>query len=358
MNRETTMRAIRPTLLHAQRGFSLSELMVASTIGLLILAGMTTLLVNNSRAQAEIEKANRQVENGRFAIQSLTADLRNAGYYGEFDPTVLATPASLPDPCALTVAAHRGALPLPVQGVDGADASSLACLADLKDGTDVIVVRRTATCIAGAPGCAPLSDGGPFFQASLCTAATELGSGDTADFYRLDISTATLNRRQRNCTTAAATRRYLTHIYYVAANDRAGDGKPTLKRAELGADGTGLSINVVPLVNGIENLQVEYGLDTSADGVADLFTAAPGSAAGCADAACAAANWRNVVSVKLNLLARNLEATAGFTDKKRYVLGYDAAGDPVIDGPKQDAYKRHVFQSLVALPNPAGRKTP
>lgn len=352
------MRALRPTLLHAQRGFSLSELMIAATIGLLILAGMTTLFVNNSRAQAEIEKANRQVENGRFAIQTLTADLRNAGFYGEFDPTVLATPADMPNPCAVTVAALKGALPLPVQGIDDAAAGALDCLPDLVAGSDVIVVRRTATCVAGTAGCAPVSDGGPFFQASLCTAATELGSGDSADFYGLDITTATLDRRQRNCTTTAVIRRYLTHIYYIAANDRDGDGKPTLKRAELGVAGTELSITEVPLVNGIENLQIEYGLDTGADGVADLFTASPGTAGGCVDAACAAANWRNVVSVKLNLLARNLEATAGFEDDKRYVLGLDAAGEEVIDGPHGDAYKRHVFQSLVALPNPAGRKTP
>ncbi|NML60045.1 prepilin-type N-terminal cleavage/methylation domain-containing protein [Massilia sp. RP-1-19] len=352
------MPAFRPTLLRAQRGFSLSELMIAATIGLLILAGMTTLFVNNSRAQAEIEKANRQIENGRFAMQALTADLRNAGFYGEFDPTVLASPADLPDPCALTVAALKGALPLPVQGIDDADADALDCLPGLVAGTDVIVVRRTATCIAGTAGCAPVSDGGPFFQASLCTAAAELGSGDTADFYGLDIVTTTLDRHQRNCTTAAAIRRYLTHVYYISANDREADGVPTLKRAELGVTGTALSITEVPLVNGIENLQVEYGLDTGADGVADLFTASPATAASCADAACAVANWRNVVSVKLNLLARNLEPTAGFTDDKRYKLGLDAAGEEVVYDPENDAYKRHVFQSLVALPNPAGRKTP
>ena len=352
------MPALRPTLLRAQRGFSLSELMIAATIGLLILAGMTTLFVNNSRAQAEIEKANRQIENGRYAMQALTADLRNAGFYGEFDPTVLAAPADMPNPCALTVAALKDALPLPVQGIDDAAADALDCLPGLVPGTDVIVVRRTATCVAGTAGCAAVSEGGPFFQASLCNAVTELNSGDTANFYGLDLTTSTLNRRQRNCTTTATIRRYLTHIYYIAADDREGDGKPTLKRAELGVAGTALSIIEVPLVNGIENLQIEYGLDTGADGVADLFTASPDTTGGCADAACAVANWRNVVSIKVNLLARNLEPTTGFTDDKRYMLGRDAAGEEVVYGPRDDAYKRHVFQSLIALPNPAGRKTP
>lgn len=356
MNREKTMPAYRPPTLRAQRGFSLAELMVAATVGLLILAGMTTLFVNNTRAQGEIEKANRQVENGRFAVQALSADLRNAGFYGELDPTVLDLPAAVPDPCSVTIADVRAALPLAVQGIDDAAADTYDCLPDLRPGTDVIVVRRTATCVADATDCEPVSAGGPFFQASLCANSTELDSGDTANYYRLDLTTATLDRRQRDCATAATIRRYQTHVYYIAQSDHDSDGIPTLKRAELGVDGTVLSQNTVALVNGIENLQFEYGLDTGTDGVADLFTANP--AAGCADAACALANWRQVVSVKLSLLARNLEATQGHTDATAYVLGRDANGDEITYGPRNDAYKRHVFQSLIALPNPAGRKMP
>ena len=52
---------------------------------------------------------------------------------------------------------------------------------------------------------------------------------------------------------------YRTHIYFVANNDKAGDGIPTLKRAELGV----AAFSIVPLVEGVENLQIEYGLDTS-----------------------------------------------------------------------------------------------
>lgn len=346
------MPAIRPPSLHSQRGFSLAELMIASAIGLIILAGMTTLFVNNTSAQAEVEKANRQIENGRFAIKTLSQDLRNAGFYGEFDPTVLASPATLPNPCAVTVAALKQALPLPVQGIDNAAADALDCLPGLKADTDVVVVRRTSTCVAGAAGCAPVSDGGPFFQASLCESATQLGSGNSANFYALDIGITTLNRHKRNCTTStpvlADVRRFLTYIYYIADNDSGTDGMPTLKRTEVGTNGAALATSTVSLVNGVENLQLEYGLDTSGDGVADMFTAAPADVAA----------WRQAVSVKVNLLARNMERTAGHTDTRKYRLGRNAAGDPVEVDPVDKAYKRHVFQSLVPLPNAAGRRMP
>ena len=125
-----------------QRGFTLVELMIASAIGLLVLAGMATLFVSNSRAQTEIEKANRQIENGRYAIDLLTSDLRNAGYYGEFDPSRMPDPAALPDPCDTDLADIRAALPLSVQGFNNAEDKSVACLTDLKPGTDIVVVRR------------------------------------------------------------------------------------------------------------------------------------------------------------------------------------------------------------------------
>lgn len=344
----------RPPQHAVERGFSLVELMIAAALGMLILAGMTTLFVNNSRAQGEVEKANRQVENGRFGIQVLAGDLRNAGFYGEFDPTVLALPAALPNACAATIDELKSALALHAQGVDNAGAGALSCLADLRDGTDVLVVRHAATCVAGVGSCNPAGAGGPFLQASLCNNAGELGSSDAVNFYSLEIDSASLSRHKRDCTivpgsgTPADVRRYLTHIYFVANNDNTSDGIPTLKRAELGVSGGALTFTIVPLVEGIENLQLEYGVDNGTDGVADLFMANPASAA----------NFRNVVSVKLNLLARNIEPSAGFTDTKTYVLGNTAAGMPNVITAPGDHYRRHVFQALVALPNPAGRKLP
>lgn len=352
----------------AARGFSLVELLIAVAIGLALLAGLSVMFVKNTRAQAEIEKAHRQVENGRYAIDLLTGDLRNAGYFAEFNPTVLASPAALPPVCATTVDELKAGLALAVQGVDGSSAG-LACLNEtVRAGTDVLVVRRTATCIAGQAGCESTAAGGPFFQASLCNNGTELDSADSANFYALSLGTAGLTRHGRNCSadgtsgTLAAIRRYLTHIYFVGNNNLAGDGIPTLKRAELASDGTTIRWNVVPLAEGIDNLQLEYGLDLApagGDGVADLTTANPAIAGGCAAAGCAVSNWRGAVAVRIHVLARNTVPSAGYVDRKSYVLGSraDGSGSHTIAA-ANDAYKRHVFQALVALPNPAGRRLP
>lgn len=353
-----------------QSGLSLVELMISITLGLFILAGVATIFTNNSRSRQEIERTSRQIENGRYASQLLSDDLQAAGFLGEFDPTPLDTSslAALPDPCATDLPTLRTAMPLHIQGYDNG-AGAPTCLADVKAGTDIFVIRRASTCVAGTANCDPFLNGEPHFQASLCAPATggyELsftpsGNADyAAQFYALDTVLANLARHKTNCTTLADIRRYRTHIYFIANNDVAGDGIPTLKRAELGAGG----FTIVPLVEGIDNLQLEYGVDSNCDGIPNFFTANPTAytpqTTYCkpfdALPASLVANWRNVVSVKLNLLARNTESTAGYADTRTYTLGLKADGTANSFGPFNDGFKRHAYTSTVRLGNPAGRR--
>ena len=347
-----------------EAGFSLSELMIAITIGLLILAGLAGVFSTTSKSRGEVERANRQVENGRYAIQLLMEDLRLAGFFGELDPTNLPTPATLPDPCATDPAALRTAMALHVQGSDDGDTVP-SCLQDVRTDTDILVIRRASTCVAGTTDCDPVTAGYPYFQASLCfpaIGATELASGNINTFFALDTNTATLTLRKRDCTTTASLRRYLTHIYFVANNNTNSDGIPTLKRAELSGAGGSTQFTIVPLVEGVENLQLEYGIDTDASGSnnagsPNAYTTDPGTFNACIAAACVG-NWRNVVSVKLHLLTRNTEKTTGHRDTKTYTLGLNAGGAANAVGPFDDSYKRHVYQSSIRLSNPAGRREP
>jgi len=332
-----------------EQGFTLVELMVAVAVGMLLLAGLSTLFSSNSSAQVEIERANRQVENGRYAMQLMTGDLRNAGYYSEYDPIELAAPTVLPDPCDVDLTNMRDAIAFAVQGYD--NSNSLKCLSDVKANTDVVVVRHTHTCVVGAADCEDDSAGGPFFQASQCSNDSELGSNDKYNHYQISALNSGFTLHKFNCTTVkgsgspADVRRLLTHIYFIANNSLAGDGIPTLKRAEVVSKGAVMSVQIVPLAEGIENMQLEYGLDGSNDGVADSFTTKVNDA-----------EWGNVVSVKLHLLARTLSPSMGHTDTKSYVLGSDENGQQNVIKATGDKYKRHVFTSLIGLPNVAGRK--
>lgn len=336
-----------------QHGVSLVELMIAIALGLVVVMALSLIFVNTSRSRTEMERSNRQTENGRYAVQLLADNLRMAGYLAEFDTSPLASPASLPDPCDTATADLVDALPLHVQGInDATGASTPSCLDDVKVGTDILVVRRVSVCAAGTTACAAFVEGVPHFQAALCTPSvgnTELAFPVTSNadyanhYFTLATGSGDFTKHKTDCTTAAEIYRYFVHIYFIANNNQAGDGVPTLKRAELGNGG----FNIIPLVDGIQNMEIDYGVDNAgADGVADVYTQAPATVA----------DWRNVMSARINLLARNTEPSVGHTDNRSYALGFNDDGTEVTVGPFNDAYKRHVFSETVRLANPSWRR--
>ena len=351
--------SIRPSLrrppgarLVRAEGLTLVELLVAMSLGLFVIGGVAAAYVANQRTRAELERDSRQIENGRYAVQLLADELRHAGFLGEFDPRGMPAPAALPGVCSSDLDLLRTAFTAPVDGGDDA-AGGLACLPGLKPGTDVFVVRRASTCVAGTAGCAAVSAGEPYLQASLCTDPDELGSTSIDDRFALSTVAAELDRHQRDCTTPAALRRYLVRVYYVATENASGDAIPTLKRAELGAGG----FVVEPLVEGVDNLQLEYGIDADATGGGspEQYSTDPSAFGACSGAACIE-NWRNVTSVKIHLLARNTEPSPGFSDARTYVLGLTDAGADNEFGPFRDGYRRHAYSTVVRLNNVAGRR--
>jgi type IV pilus assembly protein PilW len=341
------MHALNMRYRATQGGLSLAELLVAVAISLLVLTALSAVFLSTTKARNEMQKSTQQQESGRYASQLLSDNLKLAGYFAEFDTTPLTTPALLPDPCAEDRADLLTAMPLHIQGVND-DGAAPSCLTDVKSGTDIVVVRRVASCAIDDTGCAGFAAGNYHFQASLCT--PDDGSGgelahaistdaDYADYhFKLSSSLGdfTLRKTSCNATDIADINRYVVHIYYIANNNNAGDGIPTLKRAELGAS----QFDVVPLVDGVENMQIEYGIDTTGDGIPESYVASPADTAA----------WRNAMSARIHLLTRNTLATQGYVDTKTYVMG-----DKTVAAPG-DNFKRHVYSTTVQFVNPSWRR--
>jgi type IV pilus assembly protein PilW len=331
-------------------GMSLIELMISITVGLLVLLGLTTIYLNASRSNTEFAKMNRQIENGRYALQILREDLWHAGFWGEYKPPQSET-AEPVDPCLpfeddekgnpkWTLAYRNSLLSIPVQGYDSGDLTSTTCgtapgdvnaTPDHVPDTDVLVVRYSSRCIAGA-NCPPLASS-PRFQTSLCT--------DDDEPYVFDIADANLDLKGKACAGPADRRNFVSHLYYVRDHaSKDGDGIPTLMRwIYRKVDDDDDKALPEPLVEGIEYLELEYGVDSNGDGNVDDFKTAPLDD-----------EWRDVVGIKVHLLARNLEATPGHEDDKTYSLGTKTLG------PFNDNFKRHVYSSFVRLNNPSMRR--
>lgn len=341
------------------RGLSLVELMVSIAIGMLIVASLALLFSNSSLSRGEAERTSQRIDNGRYALELLAQDLQNAGYFAEFDPRQLNLPSDKPDPCLTGSADLASALRLHVQGYDDVATNVLSCISDVKAGTDVVVVRRANGCVSGAAGCTAIASGDFAFQASSCNSASELANGSALNYFALASDLSALSRTKKDCTTVADIRRYLIRIYFIASNDKPGDGIPTLKRVEFTAGAWA----AVSLVQGIENMQIEHGLDTNTDGSADVYTPSPDTYLSCSNLTnpTCAQQWASVVTAKITLLSRNLEQSPGHSDTKVYTLGQfadgpsGASGSDKPVGPFNDAYKRNLYQQLIRFQNVSGR---
>ena len=72
------------TLNNKQSGVTLVELMISLAISLIVLLAVTSLYVTSKRGYALQDTLARQQENGRFAVEILTQDLRMAGFKKDF----------------------------------------------------------------------------------------------------------------------------------------------------------------------------------------------------------------------------------------------------------------------------------
>lgn len=343
------------------RGFTLVELMVAITLSLFLMIGLISLIVSTVTSRTELDKSSRQIENGRYALQVLSEDIHLAGFVGAAPSTAFAPVAPVACPATLadlgysaTTSPGTSNVPMPVYALSAVP----SCIANVKTGTAMLVVTRVST---SSVKLASAAAGETYLQVSTC-------SSDTLPFALAGgASTSSFNLMQKDCLSSnlAPLRKVVQHVYYLSTCNVCGtDTTPTLKMAEY-VNG---AMTITPLVEGIEDLQFDYGIDMDGNGSPACYTSNPSSppSTEVAVAVCpqttpaydwtsAAANWANVMAVRIHVLARNTEASGGWTDTRTYDMGLAVP----VAGPFKDQIKRHVYSTVARLYNTSGqRETP
>jgi type IV pilus assembly protein PilW len=343
-DKRTVIRAAR----RAQQGFTLVELMIAVTLGLIILAALTLFFVQTSQNRSEIERNSRQIENGRFAVDALRTDVSMAGFFADiWQPlavtTWLAPEACVTDPAAMGFVSGllTPRLPVPLFGYANA-AGVPGCVTGAIATTDVLVVRRFNSESTAVASAAPSQ---VYVQITECK-ADEASYPDKPFVIAPGSTPGAFVLHKLDCVTPAAIWRYREQLYYVRNCSEcagAGDGIPTLWRLEL----DGGAVTAVPLVEGIEQFRVDYGLDADGDGTPEAWrrcdTTTP----------CTALEWSNMISARIYVLSKNLERSANHTDDRTYSMGLSGTV-----GPFNDAFKRAVYTAQVTLQNRAGPREP
>jgi len=328
-----------------QRGMSLIELMIALAIGLVISASVLTVYVNTSRNFALDERYGRMQENARYALRVLGEDLVMADFWGQLVSTDAITtgltvslgdcgnaPAVFDADTALLFNNHHDA---------GATAHFAPCAtvsASRQGASDVVAIKRVA--------------GSPTAQVFVDAADTD-GDGDTAETISTGIASldnGSVYLRTNGVSGSLldnasggnpppvgwADWRYLPRIYFVRNHFQSpGDNVPALCRLDLDDDELD---ELSCLAEGVEDMHLEFGLDTDADGDANRFTATP-----------TAAELETAVSVRVHLLVRSSQPVPFYTNSKSFRLG--GAVIPAAN----DGFLRSVYSTTVAIRNSANR---
>ena len=319
-----------------ESGFTLIEMMIAITIGLGILAGLVGVLAANSNNARTNDRTSELMSNGRYALNSMKQELRQAGFraYTWAEPTAPGALGTLTNEC-LAAGETAGTFVSNIrQGVWGANNSnpfSASCIPSTSyaTGNDVLVVRRVASPPTGCPdGSSPPCADTLYFQSSYSTG--QVFRGATAPVFADGL-------------TPVASFPVQIYVYYISpftVSERETPLVPALYRVALLSDG---SMSRELVASGIEHFQVQYGRLTVAVPATTQFSdTLTGSSVNTV-----ASDWDNVESVRIWLLARNETAEPGYSNTNSYVMGdqtYDFAAAP-------DGFRRQLFSTVVQLRN-------
>jgi type IV pilus assembly protein PilW len=271
-----------------QRGMSLIELMVAMVIGLIILAGLSQIFVSGRTAYTLQERVGDLQENGRFAIGFLDRSLRMAGY----------------PQASATITAFQSVI------------TPATCDNCGENGTDVVSICYMAT------------------QASFDCTGTAVAQNDPP---RQVVRETYFIQRGADGVSRLMCRARPLPVNLTDTANPCGQDAGTLQTQ--------------PLVDGIENLQVLYGIDTDTDpeaagaGFPNQYVKASG-----------VTDWEEVVAVRVALLASTIgdiaQDESGTSDLKTFTL-LDETKVAIVDGPgnKLPKVRGGVFSATVEVRN-------
>ena len=312
------------------RGFSLVELMVSMVITLILLAGIGQIFLSSKKSYTLQNSLSRMQENGRYAMDTISQDLRRAGYWGgNADITEIGgTLARLTEDGTCAGSGNSDwarMLDKKVFGLNDIRANYGCLPSTTLPPQDLLVVRFAAPWPVGGTTTPTFLNDHFYLRSSLFEGKLFKGGDESIN----PITSAAVR------TSELVARVYFINPATAAGTNKCGGGTvPSLFRLGLA--------NGVPTVEevayGVEGLQVQYGIDTDTppDDSVDRYV----NAAGWADDM-----WDQVIAVRIWLLVRAECPDTGYTNDTIYSMG--GANLPAFD----DGYRRKLYTTTVRLRN-------
>jgi type IV pilus assembly protein PilW len=242
-----------------QAGVTLIELMVALAIAGFLMVGAIDVFLRGRDAFRLTESISRLQENGRFALAAIEPDIRMANYWGLTSRSV-------------KIQGRKGS-ESPIE--DTAGACGADWLIDIDrgvDGSDESYPWGVGACAAGPAGAAAVATADTLVVRRV--GAEPIAEADLqAD--TLYVQTSRFQDGQIFIGTAvpagyteatSETHQLVVNGYYVSQRSVLGSDMPSLRRKTLVGGGAIADEEVLP---GVEDMQVQFGVDTDVVGAAN-----------------------------------------------------------------------------------------
>lgn len=307
-----------------QLGFSLVELMIALVLGLIVSGAVIEIFLNSKQMYRVQDERARLQENGRYAIELLSSNIRTAGYRGCATRSGVTTATN-------TLNDNTDYLWNFATGIEGFEATgSSEWTPEIDDeilipwsGSDVLTVRtaqdpviKVASHTGSGTAALQVNSQNRLQQydvvmvtdclSSAIFQITSANVNDGSNVMSLAHNTAAQDDENGpgNATQALGKNysggelmKLTTNSFYVRDS---GDGIPSLFQRVANNAPT-------ELIRGVESMQVLYGVDTDANEAADQYVSAND-----------VDSWSDVVSVRISLLLRTLKDNLVISGKQTY----------------------------------------
>lgn len=293
-----------------QKGFSLVELMVAMVLGLILIGGVIDIYLSSKQTYRMQDNQSRLQENGRFALQFLSKDLRMAGYIGcnnlaTITPNIIANSPPV------------FAIGNVVQGYDSGTwpATFPTKPTNLAPNTSVILARYASS--SGVYIDQPLPSTAATIHVNAnpygWTAGAVLFISDcqTADIFRANSISAGSGGININHSTGSNTANVLSKAYGTDAQVMAFSSYMYYLGSMAGGNNTACPCALFrqqftgtpeQLVDNIRDMKVNYGVVTNSSPYTVKYVpACPTNSPSCVSDT-TSPNWSSVVSARVNLL--------------------------------------------------------
>lgn len=344
-----------------QKGVSLIEIMVAMIIGLLLTGGAIQLFISNKTTYRLETALARLQENGRFIVDTMAREIRMAGFNGcssrgNITPNIIAD-----DPPPYDGSNENAVLGYDSTGTNTWTPTLLAYLSNVRSGTDVINIQRADDCGASVsgnwePNNANVQVAFPnscSFEQNMPVLITDCVGADIYQISNNPKNDVTGGNKQttahgNNTNTVvnlskaygpdSSIFQFRSFAFYIAPSTQDAN-EPALWLASWNPNTDGATTvadyDNLELASGVEDMQITYGVDTSApDEYADSYQEADN-----------VTDWSTVRSVRINLLLRSDDR---ITDAPRAIT---FNGGTVNTGSGADNRLRMVYTSTITLRN-------